>query len=135
MRKEHSAGAVIYNPKTKEYLLLEHSHKRVYWSFPKGKIERNETEEQAAIREIKEETNLDVAFQPGFKETVEYKYTEVKTVVDKKITFFLAFTDSKDVKISFEHTNFIWLNYNDAMKKINFKDTKDLLKKANEAVK
>jgi 8-oxo-dGTP diphosphatase len=34
--------------------------KKHEWAFPGGKIEQNETEEEAAIREIKEETNLDI---------------------------------------------------------------------------
>ena len=34
--------------------------KKHEWAFPGGKIEPNETEEEAAIREIKEETNLNI---------------------------------------------------------------------------
>lgn len=35
--------------------------KKHQWAFPGGKLELNESKEEAAIREIKEETNLDIS--------------------------------------------------------------------------
>jgi 8-oxo-dGTP pyrophosphatase MutT (NUDIX family) len=49
-----AAGGVVFNQKN-EILLI---HRRGFWDLPKGKIEKNETVEQAAIREVIEETGL-----------------------------------------------------------------------------
>ncbi len=39
-------------------VLLVHRERQNDWSFPKGKLERDETWEQAALREVEEETAL-----------------------------------------------------------------------------
>lgn len=49
-----AAGGLVQNDK-KEYLLI---HRRGHWDLPKGKIDKGETKEQAAIREVEEETGL-----------------------------------------------------------------------------
>lgn len=56
MKKEKSAGAVIINDK--KVLLLHYSSG--HWDFPKGHIEKGETELETAKREVKEETGLDI---------------------------------------------------------------------------
>ena len=38
----------------------EKKHLSGYWEFPGGKVEKNETPENAIIREIKEELNVDI---------------------------------------------------------------------------
>lgn len=56
--KEYSAGGFVYRmtPAGPEFLLIRDHKDR--WSIPKGKIESEETPEQAAVREIQEETSL-----------------------------------------------------------------------------
>ncbi|WP_435276116.1 8-oxo-dGTP diphosphatase MutT [Psychrobium sp. nBUS_13] len=62
MKKVNVAVAVIVNPQQKILLALRHQHLHQggKWEFPGGKIESNETVEQAIIREISEEVSLDV---------------------------------------------------------------------------
>ena len=43
------------------------------WEFPGGKVEANETSQQALIREIKEELDVDIEVQ-GYIDTIEYDY-------------------------------------------------------------
>ena len=56
MKHEKSCGAVII--KNNKVLVLQQV--AGHWGFPKGHVEKGETEVETAIREIKEETNLDV---------------------------------------------------------------------------
>lgn len=52
------AGCVVVNDKT-EVLLVTDKQKEI-WTFPKGHAEAGETLEQAALREVKEETGYTV---------------------------------------------------------------------------
>ena len=63
MIKEKSCGAIVYRKYhgNTEILLIKHINSG-HWSFPKGHVERGETEVQTAHREILEETNIDTIF-------------------------------------------------------------------------
>lgn len=52
--------------------------------------------------------------------------------VFKTVIFFLAETRSKEVTLSEEHVGFIWLPYEEALKKLSYKNAKEILRKANE---
>lgn len=94
---EKSCGAVVYRRIDGEmkYLLVKNHNGRC-WSFPKGHIEIGESEKQTAAREIKEETGLDVRFNPDFRETGIY-HPFGRT--SKKVVFFLAEAKSDKVNI------------------------------------
>lgn len=131
MIEERSAGAVLYvkNPPTSLFLLLHYPSG--HWDFVKGKIENGETPRQTVIREIKEETGIpDVEFIDEFKEKIEYHYTLEGKPVHKEVLFFLARTNTKDVKLSHEHLDFVWLTFDDALKKITYKNARKVLEKA-----
>jgi len=130
MIKEVSAGAVIFiREKEIKYLLL--NYVLGHWDFVKGNVEKDENIKDTIIREAKEEADLDdLNFIPGFKEKINFFYKR-KNLIIKEVTYLLAETKNKNVKISFEHKDFLWLNYEDALNKITFKNSKDILKKAN----
>lgn len=138
MKKEKSAGAVVFIIEKNEpqYLLLKHNpHQGNHWAFPKGHTEQGETDEQTALREIKEETGLqDIKIHPNFKEKIKYHFTQEKKTITKEVTLFLAETKTKQVTISNEHATFEWLKYEDAHKQINYKDSKQILTKAHERI-
>ncbi|MEM7818158.1 MAG: NUDIX domain-containing protein, partial [Candidatus Aenigmatarchaeota archaeon] len=97
--------------------------------------EEKESEIEAARREIKEETNLDVEFIPGFIREYEYSYWLNKRLVKKKAIFFLARAKTKNVKISWEHEDFKWLNLEDALKLLAYEEDKKNLREAYEFIK
>ena len=74
MNYEKSCGAVVYRKfhGNTEILLVKHVRSGC-WAFPKGHMEDCETEIQTAVREIKEETNIDISIDDAsFRETVEF---------------------------------------------------------------
>ena len=83
-----SCGVVPYRltEKGREYLLLFQRGSRS-WSFPKGHMEPGETEQQTALRELKEETGLEAALVPGARTELEYS---VSPVTRKQVILFLG---------------------------------------------
>jgi len=80
---EKSCGCIVLN----EGKVLLVKHLKGHWGFPKGHMEKGETEIETAIREVKEETNIDVKINRNFKYEEQYITDELKL---KKVTFFLA---------------------------------------------
>lgn len=123
-----TAGAVVFHFSAGgkiEYLILRHKR---YWNFPKGGVEKGETELAAARREIAEETSLsEIAFIPGFRvrKNLLYRGTQNSRKVEqrgrlvfKPMVFFLARAKSKKVKISHEHLGFAWLDFAQAERRL-----------------
>ena len=131
MIEETSAGIVLFRKENDENLFLLLHYPSGHWDFVKGKMEKNESHTETAVRETREETGItDIKFVEGFEEWIEYNFQFQKELVNKKVVFFLAETKTKDIEISHEHQNFIWLNYIDAMEKTTFDNAKTVLSKA-----
>ena len=133
MREQKSAGIVlIRNASNKnEFLLL--NYPQGHWDFIKGKVEPGETPYETASRETKEETGIsDIEFIDGFEESVEYDFRFKNEDIHKKVIFFLAKTNEKKISLSHEHNDFVWLEYDDALKKTTFRNAKNVLSKTNE---
>ena len=133
MGTEKSAGIVLFRSDSNknEFLLL--NYPQGHWDFIKGKVEENETMHETAQRETREETGIsNIEFIDGFEEWVEYDFKFKKEDIHKKVIFFLAKTDEKNIRLSHEHNDYIWLKYNDALKKTTFENAKNVLSKANE---
>jgi len=130
MLEERSAGAVIFRRSGGriEYLLLRYPSG--HWDFPKGNIEFGERPIDAARREVKEETGLDIGIVPDFKYKIEYFYRRDGRLVHKEVIYFLAEALNEDVKISWEHVGYVWLPYESAYNRLTFKSSKELLSKA-----
>ena len=134
MPKEKSCGAIVFKRQkdnSAKYLVLHYG--AGHWDFPKGKQEKNEKEEQAALREIKEETGIgDIKFVDGFMETIKYFYKKGEETVYKEVIFFLAETHQEEITLSSEHIGYAWLSYENAYKKLTFNNAKELLRKVNQ---
>ena len=127
-----SAGIILVNENGSEKQFLLLNYPTGHWDFIKGGIEDGESLQQTAIRETREETGItDIEFIEGFKEEIEYFFRAENQNVHKKVIFFLAKTNSKNVILSHEHLDSVWLNYNDALKKLTYHHAINLLKKSN----
>lgn len=137
---EKSAGAIIFRKEGGKRLFLllhypsaDHRAKKEYWDLPKGHIEKGENIFNTAKREIFEETGLkDIKFLSGFKETIRYFFKWEGKNILKFVTFLLAESRTKEIKISEEHVGFKWLPFDEALDKLTFKNAKDILEKAND---
>ncbi len=72
MRKEKSCGALVVRCGEHEPEILLIKHNGGHWAFPKGHVEGNETEEETALREVKEETGLEVKLDTRYREMVTF---------------------------------------------------------------
>jgi bis(5'-nucleosidyl)-tetraphosphatase len=141
---EKSVGAVVFRKEGDKiyYLLLK--YRNGHWDFPKGHIESGETEEETMRRETREETGIDdLKIIPEFSEKFRYfyiargnEYKERKAkgagiLIAKKVIFYLAETSQKEVNLSIEQVNYIWLEFGEALKKVTYNSPKRVLKKAN----
>ncbi len=114
---EKSCGAVILykDSKTNEYnILLVKNHNGRFYSFPKGHVEFGENEKQTAVREIKEETDLDVEILDGFREVSDYcPFGKIR----KRVVFFLAIAKNNRIKIQeSEIDSYTWVPLAEAEK-------------------
>ena len=119
-KREKSCGIMVFKD---DKVLLVHQTKG-HWSFPKGHVENNETEYETAIRETKEETNIDVKIISDFRQVVTYS---PNVNVLKDVVFFVGIPLSNDLKPQLEEASEVkYIKIEEALELIN-EDMKDLL--------
>ena len=126
---EKSCGGIIfYKTKQNTKILLVKNNNGRYWSFPKGHIEDGETEQETAIREIKEETGLDVTLVSDFREISEYcPFGKIR----KRGVFFWARAFTDNVKIQEEEIDsYIWVDLQQARKLCSYDNDLRIIEKA-----
>lgn len=153
MKQQYSAGIITYTINNEHnilYLLLRYG--AGHWDFPKGKIEQGETKQDAALRELMEETGLTAEIDNNFEEEIKYIFTDFEALAkeqvlakdgaqagDKQLTqktvyFFIGKATRTNVILSHEHTNYKWLLYKQAVDLLTYDNAKELLKKADQYI-
>ncbi len=129
MKYEKSCGALVFRQRGDkvELLLLKHRFGG-HWSFPKGHVERGETERQTALREVKEETGLDIGLIDGFRQSVSYF---PRHNIKKQVVYFLGSALSDHVVRQEEEISEIcWVEIGRAYEMVTFKNDKTLINHA-----
>ena len=130
MKKEKSCGCIVINEKD-EVLLIHHN--AGHWDFPKGHVEDGETEIQTAMREVKEETNLDVEVNEKYRYTTKYS---PKEDVIKEVIYFLAKNINNNKQAQLEEVSEVkWFKLDEALNKITYDTSKDILIKLMKDIK
>ena len=127
---ERSAGFILCKKNgERKYLLLLHG--RDYWNFPKGKLESGESNLEAALRELEEETGITkIEIVDGFTFRYDYSFNAGNLKIKKLVKMFLAYYLGGDVVISHEHKRFKWLTFDEAINILKFENIKRQLTKA-----
>ncbi len=133
----NSVFVVVYRKTEKgiKYLILKRKLHWVGWEFPKGGIEPDEKIEDAIKRELKEETGQVPLRIQNHNFYGKYKYD--KKVLGRKFIgqiFYLYSAEVEDEKIILdvrEHSDYLWLSYSEAHKKITYRNQKKSLEIVN----
>ncbi len=130
---EISAGAVLYRETEREFQVIIYSRKNAsQWCLPKGKIEKDETREEAAIREVKEETGLEGQIIEHLKD-VYYSYADKrrKLHLNKTVHYFLMKYCQGDINTDDAGVeDVLWVDIDEAIEKVTFENEKQILRKA-----
>lgn len=97
MQREKSCGALVLrrDENGKPYILMIRHKAGGHRSFPKGHMERGETEHMTAIREVYEETGVQIRIYSDFRETVHY---HPMPGVSKEVAYFLTETKQAEIR-------------------------------------
>lgn len=128
MIREFSAGGLVFNDQGQILVIQPSGYS--YWMFPKGHIEKGETSNEAALREVKEETGLMAEIITKLGDT-KYVYTWEGEKRFKVVVWFLMKFISGDTKDhSWETSSVIWEDPEKALVILSFNGDKTLLKQA-----
>lgn len=131
MMQEKSCGAVVYTKNADENLFLLIRSKEGLYGFPKGHVEKDETEVETALREVREEVGLYIELRQGFRMTDTYRIPQKPDTV-KEVVYFLGFYDGQiPVYQKEELTGAFLFPYGTAMTLLPFESSKRILKEAN----
>ena len=133
-RFEHSAGGVVIrrrNGKIDVALAARRTRQGdLAWGLPKGLVEQGESPEEAALREVQEETGLQArAIEP--LGDISYWYVWEGERIRKKVTFFLMEATGGDVtQHDYEMEDVRWFPLDDARRKASYPSEKETLHRA-----
>ncbi len=124
---ETSCGFILVN--FDSVLLLQYP--QGHWSYPKGHVEGEEDHYTTARRELAEETGIEeIEIDLGWRDRTEYTFMRRGREVPKQVFWYIASTNELNVTLSHEHTNYLWLNFEEAESLLTFPQEKQLLRSA-----
>lgn len=134
MKRAFSAGGVVYKIENGDVKILLISPKDTnVWTLPKGLIEKNEDQRETALREIKEETGVDVKIVDELGE-VSYWFMMKGERYFKTVKYFLAEYIGGQINPDWEVSSAQWVKIHEALNKLTYKSDKEILKKALEKI-
>ena len=137
MADEKSCGAIVYTYENgvRKYVIIRGTGiYKEFCGFPKGHMEPGETENETALREVKEETGLDVNILDGFRTMDEHFLAREGRPNDKKMNvYFLAEYRDQEVKAQkSEVSEAVLMDYNEAMQSLQYEESRRELTEAEE---
>jgi 8-oxo-dGTP pyrophosphatase MutT (NUDIX family) len=126
MRVEISCGAVLFTEiDRKRFYVLVSANAGDNCGLPKGHVEGNETEKEAALREIKEETGVSAKIIDGFRKQIEYM---MPNGILKNVVYFIArFADQEARSNEPDISTVTALPFHEAVSAVTFDSVRDVL--------
>lgn len=105
----HSVAVTGYVYQQGKFLVLKRANPPLIWAPPGGRLMLNEDPHSGVVREVREETGLDVQVVT----LVDYWFGEIKTHGKLLSLDFLTLSDKEEVSLSSEHTDYAWASLSD----------------------
>lgn len=134
---EKSCGVVLFNEQ--KVLLLQYATGQKegewdlqgHWDFPKGHVDKGETEIETATRELEEETGIkNIILLDNFRKTINYKIQKRDRKTSKEVVFFIATTVETEINLSHEHVDYGWFDFTSALKQLTYDNARSVLSEA-----
>jgi bis(5'-nucleosidyl)-tetraphosphatase len=136
MAQEFSFGIIPLRQRRGQWEVLLIQHQAGHWAFPKGHAEPGETPQQAAVRELQEETGLLITKYLSEEPISEsYFFFSKGQRIHKTVQYFLAHVTGKVQIQEAEIINSQWLPIQHAAGFITFKKAKNTCLKVQQILK
>lgn len=125
-----AAGGIIIDERSgTRRVLLVHRPRYDDWSFPKGKLDAGETVEEAALREVKEETGLNCRIVRPFKVmSYHYRTRNKGRLKPKAVHYFLMEPVTRRIRVPVDEVDLAeWLTLEEAAHKLTYAQDKKML--------
>lgn len=130
-RREFSSGGIVARKRGRSFLVLLIKDGYGRWTWPKGNIDKGETAQEAALREIGEEVGItDIHLLEKVGKT-EYFYRLRGRLTFKTVYLYLC--ETRQARLVIQKTEIDagrWFSPKEALKKVEYRGAKELLKKA-----
>jgi 8-oxo-dGTP pyrophosphatase MutT (NUDIX family) len=131
-RNEHSSGGAVitFRAGGAAFVAMIATRGRTRWGLPKGAVSEGETSEQAALREVLEETGLQARIVEPL-DTIEYFFRAGESLIRKRVDFYLMLYVAGDLTPQLSEVDDVeWVELSESIGRASFDSERKLLEKA-----